>query len=686
MFVLFILLIDSRTFIMAQDIQLRAVVTRNDRWAKGRLETAIQIKCQDNQIPLVGLSCDFTAGPELTPLFSLQPAWDPFLDNNFEKYFIPSKESCRLVVMPDLSKKTLKRWSKENNSLLNQGWQTLVTVPWQIINLTKSVVEFNKETCQALVWKEEHAVPVPMHSQSIPFTLAPVKKDSVELRMIIAHNWGDVDGKFKVALQARALSSKSPVSLMHFQSHIYFDQGLVPEPENPVEEFGHAGYESHVNVMSDHYEISLSWSADSARTPAWQLSNMWQTIGILVWNIQPEAFTTLFFDKGASMIAMTAEPDLIPPGKVSLLHVTHKELGLVDLLLADNPLLNVRAIVTQNESFMGGEIVLDLQVRGEHSDPVRTCQSFHADLFAERIKPFDKDSLAVWMVDNSQGYQADILFNEQQTSIAIESMDEHPDFAGYNIGPEWTPLVRLRWQRLDATPLALYLDNIRAYFYENRSNTPNGRIFPWRIDNKNLEAQSYAIELSSFEATVNVGSVHLSWQTQSETNNLGFRLIRAEQERGVYEPINKQLVPGAMNSQISQTYKFVDKTVETGTRYFYKLLDVDVSGLETSHGPISVDFVESANLQLEQNYPNPFNFNTRIEFIVQEKGPVLLQIFNVRGQLIKTLADTDLPAGKHHYLWDATDDQGMQVSSGFYILQLKSQGKRLMRKMHFLKN
>lgn len=684
--VLLVLLIGDRTFVLAQDIKLRAIVTRNDMWTNGLLKTAIQVKCKEGQIPLAGLSCDFTAGPELTPVSSLQPEWNPLLNDRFETYYLTSKESCRLMIVPDLSKKSVQEWCEETMPVLDQGWQTLVTVPWKIMDLTKSTLEFKKETCQALVWKDKHAIPVAMHSQSLSFSLAPVKQDSVQLRMIIAQNWGDVDGKFKVALQARTVSDKAPLSLIHFQSHIYFDEGLDPDPENPVEEFGHSGYTPFVKVMPDHYEISLSWSADSAHTPDWQLDKMWQTIGILVWNIQPEAFTSVSFDEGASVMTVTADPESKPPGEISLLHISHKELGLVDLLLADNPLLQVRAIVTRNESFMGGEIVLDLQVRGQHSDPVRTLQSFRADLISERIKPFGKDSLAVWMIDGSQGYQADIHFDEQKTCLAIESMDVGTDFMGYDIGPEWSPLVRLRWQRLDESPLAIYLDNIRAYFYENRSNTPVGRIFPWRIDNKNLEAQSYAIELSSFDATAHDGSVHLSWQTQSETNNVGFHLIRSDQERGVYKQINEQLIPGAMNSQTRHAYTFEDKTVQAGHRYFYKLLDVDVSGLETLHGPISIDVTESIPLQLGQNYPNPFNFNTKIEFFIQEQSSVLLQIFNVRGQLIDTLVDTELPAGKHHTLWDATDEQGMPVSSGLYILQLTSQGKRLIKKMHYLKN
>ncbi|MBD3374206.1 T9SS type A sorting domain-containing protein [candidate division KSB1 bacterium] len=684
--VLFVLLIGDRTFILAQDIKLRAIITRNDMWTNGLLKTAIQIKSDDNPLPLVGLSCDFAAGPELNAIVSTQPEWNPSLDDRFETYYLPSKESCRLVIVPDLSKKSVQEWDKDNKMVLDQGWQTLVTVPWEIMDLNKSMLEFKKETCQALVWKDKHAVPVEMHSQPLSFSLVPVKRDSVQLRMIIAQNWGDVDGKFKVALQARSLSDTAPLSLIHFQSHIYFDEGLDPDPENPVEEFGHAGYMPSVNVMSDHYEISLSWNADNEQPPGWQIGNMWQTIGTLVWNIQPEAFTSISFDEGATLMAVTADPESKPPGEISLLHIVHQELGLVDLLLADNPLLQVRAIVTRNESFMGGEIVLDLQVRGQHSDPVRTLQSFHADLISERIKPLGQDSLAVWMVDDSRGYQADIHFNEQLTSLAIESLDRGTNFNGYDIGPEWSPLVRLRWQRVDESPLAIYLDNIRAYFYENRSNTPVGRIFPWRIDNKNLEAQSYAIELSSFEAIARDGSVHLNWQTQSETNNVGFYLVRSDQEWGAYKQINKQLIPGAMNSQTRHAYTFIDQTVQAGNRYFYKLLDVDVSGLETLHGPISIDVTESAQIQLQQNFPNPFNFNTKIEFSIQEQSSVLLQIFNVRGQLIHTLVDTDLPAGKHRALWDATDEQGMPVSSGVYILRLTSQGKRLTKKMHYLKN
>jgi len=78
------------------------------------------------------------------------------------------------------------------------------------------------------------------------------------------------------------------------------------------------------------------------------------------------------------------------------------------------------------------------------------------------------------------------------------------------------------------------------------------------------------------------------------------------------------------------------------------------------------------NFALDQNYPNPFNPATSIHFQVPYPAFVEISIFNLQGQKIKTLVNDYLSAGYHSIVWDATNDLENQVSSGVYILQMKS--------------
>ena len=89
---------------------------------------------------------------------------------------------------------------------------------------------------------------------------------------------------------------------------------------------------------------------------------------------------------------------------------------------------------------------------------------------------------------------------------------------------------------------------------------------------------------------------------------------------------------------------------------------------------------------LEQNYPNPFNPNTLISYDVPIGGGVVsLHIYDVRGRLVKTLADGRETAGRKTVMWDATDDRGQTVSTGIYFYQLIADGFSQTRKMVLMK-
>jgi subtilisin family serine protease len=90
-------------------------------------------------------------------------------------------------------------------------------------------------------------------------------------------------------------------------------------------------------------------------------------------------------------------------------------------------------------------------------------------------------------------------------------------------------------------------------------------------------------------------------------------------------------------------------------------------------------------LVLRQNRPNPFNPSTRIEFRLPESGPVRLSIHDLRGKLIRTLIDAELPAGEHGAVWDGRDVARRHVASGVYMYQLLFDGKRVVRKMGLIK-
>ncbi|NQV18471.1 MAG: T9SS type A sorting domain-containing protein, partial [Armatimonadetes bacterium] len=89
--------------------------------------------------------------------------------------------------------------------------------------------------------------------------------------------------------------------------------------------------------------------------------------------------------------------------------------------------------------------------------------------------------------------------------------------------------------------------------------------------------------------------------------------------------------------------------------------------------------------ELIGNYPNPFNPETIIRFGVKEDSQVLLQIYNIKGQLVKTLLDENLFAGYHEILWNGKDSDGEQVASGLYFYRMMTTNFSQIKKMLFLK-
>ncbi len=80
--------------------------------------------------------------------------------------------------------------------------------------------------------------------------------------------------------------------------------------------------------------------------------------------------------------------------------------------------------------------------------------------------------------------------------------------------------------------------------------------------------------------------------------------------------------------------------------------------------------ITPVTMTLFQNSPNPFNSETRIEFSLPAAATVIVEIFNIQGQKLKTLVNRREPAGIVTVKWDGLDDYGRSVASGVYFYRL----------------
>ena len=141
---------------------------------------------------------------------------------------------------------------------------------------------------------------------------------------------------------------------------------------------------------------------------------------------------------------------------------------------------------------------------------------------------------------------------------------------------------------------------------------------------------------------------------------------------------------------------FVDTGLTNDTTYFYSVRAVDTdgllsngsfvqakptSGIDDTYGPIG----QPRSFALLQNYPNPFNSATLIGYHLSAVGrrpsAVTLKIYNIQGQLVRTLVDGVQAPGHYKVNWDGKSDNGTDLASGIYICRLGWGGLKSARKM-----
>ena len=110
----------------------------------------------------------------------------------------------------------------------------------------------------------------------------------------------------------------------------------------------------------------------------------------------------------------------------------------------------------------------------------------------------------------------------------------------------------------------------------------------WSDGSINGDAQCVAtlVVLLSFTATAHDGFILVEWETASEIDTEGFNLWRAGTAHGLYEKLNKALIPARGGPTRAASYTYDDATLTDDVTYYYKLEDVDTHGVSTFHGPV----------------------------------------------------------------------------------------------------
>jgi hypothetical protein len=85
------------------------------------------------------------------------------------------------------------------------------------------------------------------------------------------------------------------------------------------------------------------------------------------------------------------------------------------------------------------------------------------------------------------------------------------------------------------------------------------------------------------------------------------------------------------------------------------------------------------------NYPNPFNPVTTVSYTLPAAGQTKIEVFNVRGQLVKTLIDGNQAPGAYTVIWNGSTDDGNHAASGVYFIRLQSGSQVVYHKTMLMK-
>lgn len=248
---------------------------------------------------------------------------------------------------------------------------------------------------------------------------------------------------------------------------------------------------------------------------------------------------------------------------------------------------------------------------------------------------------------------------------------EEPEFwvrGGYSEGfkREWREFYGTEWVDPESSEEAFYKASKLKQFLYYRSAEP--------------------LILSGFPSR---DGVLLRWETESEISNVGFVVYRRD-EGGGYKRI--KFISSVGNTAFPTSYTFIDRDVSPGGTYYYYVESVDISGMrrESRVIRVRVPVEESNRFALLQSYPNPFNSEVWIPYELGGEVPVVIEIYDGVGHLVRKLDLGLQPGGRYvsklrSGYWDGRDMDGNRVASGVYYYVLRAGSFMAIGKMTIIK-
>jgi subtilisin family serine protease len=183
-----------------------------------------------------------------------------------------------------------------------------------------------------------------------------------------------------------------------------------------------------------------------------------------------------------------------------------------------------------------------------------------------------------------------------------------------------------------------------------------------------IEDQPVPTTMAMFRADPTPEGVRLVWQFTDPSQFSSVAVERATRATGPWSELDAELsADGAATVAL-------DRSVETGETYYYRLAATYGNGVRATFGPLSATAGERiAEFGLRGIAPNPTSGPTMVEFAMPRAADIKVAVYDLQGRELATLARGVHPAGRHQVTWTGEVDGG-PARAGIYFLLMKAPG------------
>lgn len=339
-----------------------------------------------------------------------------------------------------------------------------------------------------------------------------------------------------------------------------------------------------------------------------------------------------------------------------------------------------------------GKLVVDVQAFSDDGSPLISLYrgAFKiSETLEKRVVAVSFENL----VFQAPSYETQVGYSSEYRKVTwVYTYNEA--FAGpySSIGTDWMTILRVTiwYNQADEVASLSWAGSPYYLVKDDQGNDITGDYYPIPPE---LQDFPLPVEMSMYSATFqDDNSVRVAWRTETELNNLGFNVLRSDNENEGYVKLNQDLIPGQGTTIEPTDYEYLDTSPSKST-HWYLIETISTDGLSTFYGPtqatsssdIELGSATPLDFELHQNYPNPFNPSTEIRYQLASLSDVTLTVYDIRGNVVKTLVSQTQDAGSYSVTWSGTNQAGARVNSGIYLYELRAGQHVYYNKMTLIK-